>query len=582
MARESMMPGGTLYGQMMDYPLTLPSILQRARTVFPEKEIVSRLEDESLHRTTYAALYPRVLRLMDALRSLGVRPGDRVATFAWNGYRHLELYFAVPCMGAVLHTVNVRLTPRQLDYIVGHAGDTWIFADRCLVESLAPLVRGRKTEGLRGVVVMDDAGAGAVAGLEGALDYETLMDAAAERDAFPDIDENQAAGLCYTSGTTGEPKGVLYSHRAYYLHSLGGGMVDSMAVSQRETVMPVVPMFHANAWGFPFTSAMTGAKLVLPGMHMTGAHLADLIERERVSLAAGVPTIWNLMLQSVRRTPRDLSSLKSMIVGGSAVPRALIQAYRDELGVEITQAWGMTETTPVGCCTRLKTATLAGSADEQLDARAKQGVAVPGIEACVVDDDGRDLPWDGQSIGELCVRGPWVAGSYFGDESLTSAFFEDDEGRQWFRTGDVATIDALGYIEITDRKKDLIKSRGEWISSVELENAAMSHTGVLEAAVTGRPDELRGEVPVLWFVAQPPEDGEDGDEAGEANASTPSADELIEHLGAQFERWQLPRRADVHRIDAIPKTSVGKFDKKVLRARLAAQSASDAPQPVGD
>ena len=557
-----------LEGRMMDYPLVLPSLLSRAATVFPEKEIVSRLEDESLQRTNYAELRVRVLRLMDVLRRLGVRPGDRVATFAWNGYRHLELYFAIPCLGAVLHTINVRLSEEQLLDIVKHAGDSWIFADRCLVDALGPMVpKLKQTPNLRGFVVMDDAGAGHAQGIEGALDYETLMRAEAEPSTtrFPDLDEKQAAGLCYTSGTTGQPKGVLYSHRAYFLHSMGGGMVDSMAVSRNDVVLPVVPMFHANAWGFPFTSAFTGAKQVLPGMHLSGPSLAELIERERVTLAAGVPTAWSLVLQAVRRNahtkPYDLSSLRDLIVGGSAVPLSLLRAYREELGVTITQAWGMTETTPVGCCTRLKQETLDLPADEELATRQKQGLPVPGIEARIVEKD-EDVPRDGQSVGELCVRGPWVAGSYFGDNAPTDAFFEAENGELWFRTGDVATIDERGYVQITDRKKDLIKSRGEWISSVALENVAMSHPGVLEAAVTGRIDELRGEAPVLWFVADP------------AHGEAPSAQALVRHLEGHFARWQLPKPADVHRLESLPKTSVGKFDKKVLRRRSAG-----GPQP---
>jgi fatty-acyl-CoA synthase len=421
-------------GQMMDYPLTLQAVLQRARRVFPEKEIVSRLEDGSLHRTDYGHFYRRVLRLMDVLRGLGVQPGDRVATFAWNGHRHLELYFAIPCLGAVLHTLNVRLSREQLRAIVLHAGDRLVFVDRVLAKTFAAVLPDLPRE--LGVVVMDDARKGAEQGIERALDHETLLAAAREEERFPELDETQAAGLCYTSGTTGEPKGVLYSHRSHYLHAMGSGMVDSMGVSQRETVMPVVPMFHANAWGFPFSAAFTGAKLVFPGCQLTGEALADLIERERVTLAAGVPTIWNLVLRALRQTPRDVSSLKSMIVGGSAAPVSLIRAWKEEHGVTVTHAWGMTETSPVGCCSRLKTATLARSDEEQLAARGKQGVPVPGVEVRVEGEDGRELPWDGESVGELCVRGPWVAGSYYKDGSASGAF-----AGGWFRTGDVVTID---------------------------------------------------------------------------------------------------------------------------------------------
>ncbi len=447
-------------------------------------------------------------------------------------------------------------------FFAGEAEVTLFFVDCCLVKSLLPAADALMAlPKLRGFVVLDEHGMGDDSGLPDGQDYERLMASAEPAVGFPDLNENQAAGLCYTSGTTGDPKGVLYSHRAYYLHSLGGGMVDSMAVGKRETVMPVVPMFHANAWGFPYTAAMTGAKLVLPGMHMGGSQLADLVERERVTLAAGVPTLWTLMLQSVRKTPRDLSSLRSMIVGGSAVPRSLIEAYQNEFGIPITQAWGMTETTPVGCCARLKNEDLELPMEQQLRLRTKQGLAVPGVEVCIVDDAGEELLWDGQSVGELCVRGPWVAGAYFGAGEHGDLFTQAGDGKTWFHTGDIASIDEHGYIEITDRKKDLIKSRGEWISSVALENCAMSLDGILEAAVTGRPDRLRDEVPVLWVVADP-----------EAQAS-PSSEELLAHLSSGFERWMLPRLSDVLWIDSVPKTSVGKFDKKVLRARWQAEQA---------
>jgi len=550
-----------MYGQMMRYPLTVPAILRRAARVFPDKEVVSRREDEGLARATYGEVYRRVLRLMHVLRELGVRPGDRVGTFAWNSQRHLELYFAIPSTGAVLHTLNVRLGRNELRYIVRHADDRLIFVDRCLVPLLAPLAA--ELARVR-FVVLDDARRGAEQGLGGALDYETLLDGAREEERFPELDENQAAGLCYTSGTTGEPKGVLYSHRSTYLHAMGSGMVDSMAVSQRETVLPVVPMFHANAWGFPHAAVFTGAKLVLPGPHLAGEPLADLIERERVTLAAGVPTVWNLVLRSLQKKPRDVSSLQNMIVGGSAVPLALIRAWKERHGVTVTHAWGMTETSPVGCCSRLRTATLALPEQEQLAARAKQGIVVPGLEARLEDGQGQELAWDGKSLGELCVRGPWVAARYFGDEQPGEAFTPDG----WFRTGDVATIDPQGYIEISDRKRDLIKSRGEWISSLAMEGAALGHAGVLEAAVTGRPDALRGEAPVLWIV---PADG----------ARPPAPAELVALLAQRFEKWQLPKLDDVRLVAEIPKTSVGKFDKKLLRKRLLQEQAAVSPRDGG-
>ncbi len=538
---------------MMNTPLTLQEILERARKVFGEQEIVSRIEDGSLHRTTYSQLHTRVLKLMGLLERLGIEPGDRVGTFAWNSYRHLELYFAIPCLGAVLHTVNVRLPEDQLRHILTHAETRVLFVDRCFAETLAPyFARGERLGKIEQVIVLDDHGNGASQGIEGALDYETLLSEASPIRAMPTIRDEQAAGLCYTSGTTGSPKGVLYSHRAYWIHSLGSTGVDSMAVSRTDAMMPVVPMFHANAWGFPYTCAMAGAKQVFPGQHLLGRPLAELIESERVTLAAGVPTVWNVLLQHLRKNDHDVSSLRNMIVGGSAAPVSLIRAYKEELGITITHAWGMTETTPVGCCSRLKSTSLALDEDDQIELRGKQGIPVPGIDVKIEGDDGSDLAWDGEQVGELCVRGPWVARSYYEDEERQSVFAADG----WFHTGDVATIDVNGYIHITDRKKDLIKSRGEWISSVDMENVAMAHPGVLEAAVTGRPDALRDEVPVLWVVASP-------------EVPAPAPADLVAHLGQRFAQWQLPRLEDIRFIEAIPKTSVGKFDKKALRRRMS-------------
>ena len=536
----------------MRYPLTIPSILRRAARVYPEKQIVSRMHDGSLHRYTYAEFYRRVVRLMGALRAAGIRPGDRVATMAWNHYRHLELYFAVPSIGAVLHTVNIRLPAEQVQYILGHAGSRWVFTDRAL--AAAATFHPEQVGSVERWVVMDDLSSADPATIGAIEDYEALLANGPDGERWEELDEDQAAGLCYTSGTTGDPRGVLYSHRSLYLHAMGLCMVDSLAVSERETVLPVVPMFHVNAWGLPYACAMTGAAQVFPGPHMVGHMLADLIERERVTLAAGVPSVWTALHHYLQHHPHDLSSLRAMVVGGSAAPAALIEAWDRDHGVPIVHAWGMTEVSPVGSVCRLKSAMESLPDGEKRALRMRQGLPIPGIEAALLGDDGRELPWDDRHTGELAVRGPWVARCYFGREGEPDPAFTDDG---WFRTGDVARISAEGYIEITDRSKDVIKCRGEWISSVLMENTAMGHPGVLEAAVVGRIHATKGEAPVLFAVRRP-----------DAAPCVTAAD-LHGFLTQHFQRWQTPRVADIHFVDAIPKTGVGKFDKKVLRARLS-------------
>ncbi|MCG2634014.1 MAG: long-chain fatty acid--CoA ligase [Gammaproteobacteria bacterium] len=541
---------------MMDYQLTLTGILRRAKEVYPERELVTRLEDGSLHRYTYGEFYQRVLKLMQVLRAQGVKPGDRVATFAWNHARHLELYFAVPCLGAVLHTLNIRLFPDQLSYIAEHAEDQIIFADSNLLSQLEEVQDELKT--VRQFVVMDDSGTLPETTLSPVAEYESLLAAQEAVEAFPDLNEQAPAAMCYTSGTTGNPKGVVYSHRALYLHSMCACMNDVLAIKEADVILPMTSMFHANCWGIPYAAVMTGAKMVFPGPNPHSAELVDLIEREKVTFCSGVPTIWNMLYQYLQTNPRNVSSLSNIVCGGSAVPKSLMQKFDETYGVTITQLWGMTELTPLGTVSQLKNDMMEWGADEQYAMRGKQGVPVPGVEVRILDNDGKPQPWDGESIGELCVRGPWVASAYYNNPASAASFTEDG----WFRTGDVATMDTRSFMQIADRTKDLIKSGGEWISSVEMENALMAHPDILEAAVVARPDDQWDERPMAYVV---PVEG-----AGDRLTDEVLYDFLLEH----FAKWQVPYKGDYRVIDAVPKTSVGKFDKKVLRQQYLESRAS--------
>ena len=467
-----------MQGLMSSYPLTLTHSFERAERLFGSKTM-STLTATGSERTTYAAWADRTRRLARALDDLGISDDGRVATFAWNSARHLELYFAAPCSGRVLHTLNIRLFPEQISYIVDHAEDEVIFVDRSLVAGLWPLVDGFDT--VRHIVVMDD-GAGDVPDDDRILAYEDLL-ADAEPAEFVVDDENRAAAMCYTSGTTGHPKGVVYSHRSSVLHSIGAMLADTVAVSERDVVMPVVPMFHANAWGLAHAGVMAGSSFAFPGPQMTPKAIAQLMEDEKVTLAAGVPTIWMGALDELEG--RDVSALRAILCGGSAVPKVLSEAYREKIGQPILHAWGMTETSPLGSVCRIKS-TLADRSEEELaDVRSTQGVVTPLMECRIVEPGTADeLPWDGEARGELQVAGPWVAAGYYRDEEGTKAQFTKDG---WLRTGDVATISPEGYIRLVDRTKDLVKSGGEWISSVELENEIMAHPSVREAAVIAVP-----------------------------------------------------------------------------------------------
>jgi fatty-acyl-CoA synthase len=554
-----------LQGLMQDdFPLNLHHIRRRMRDCHPDAEVVTLSAPGTVKRATFGEVVERVDRLARVLGKLGIEPGDRVGTFAWNNQSHFELYMAVPCVGAVLHTLNIRLFEEQLIYIVNHAEDKVIFVDETLtpiLEKLAPSLGG-----VRHYVVMGDpahpdpahpdpahpADSTQVEGarqttLPNVLHYEELLaEAGGESFDYPEIDERQAAALCYTSGTTGNPKGVLYSHRSICLHSTATLMKDALGLSSVDRVLAVVPMFHANAWGLPHGAALAGADLILPDRFLQAEPLAQMIEAERPTLMGCVPTIFADMLRYADEHPDvDLSSLQNAACGGSAVPKQLMKDFEERHGVRIFQAWGMTETSPVATYARPDETGEHG--DEYWDGRAKQGKPLPWVELRLIGDDGAEVEWDGESTGEIEVRGPWIAARYFREDDPEKF----DVG--WLRTGDIAAVDRQGSVQITDRAKDVIKSGGEWISSVELENEVMAHPDVVEAAVIAKPDERWAERPLCCVVLR------EGADTG--------AQELVEHLQGRVAKWWLPDEFAF--IAEVPKTSVGKFDKKVLRRELA-------------
>ncbi len=532
-----------MQGLMQDYPLTIQHMLWRTGRLFDRKEIVTRRED-GLHRYGYGDLTRRVHRAGNMLARLGIRAGDRVATLAWNNYRHLELYYAIPCSGAVLHTLNLRLFPDQLEFTIRDAGDTVIFADQSLLPILNQ-VAGR-IPSVRTVVVLSDGGPPPEHGLGETLDYETLLAAETEDYDWPRLDEWSADAMCYTSGTTGNPKGVVYSHRSEFLHAMAVLQKDTLGLGEADVVLPVVPMFHANAWGLPYAAGLAGCKLILPDRFMgDGQVILDLAEAEGATILGGVPTIWINLLAALEKSGRRLPLVHTVICGGSAVPRALMEGM-DRVGLRVLQAWGMTETSPIGTTGRPRSWT---PAESELEARLTQGVPAPGVEIRIADlAGGEELPWDGVAFGEIQCRGPWIASAYHNGADAEK--FTPDG---WLRTGDVATIDPEGYVRIVDRTKDVIKSGGEWISSVELEGAIMAHPKVLEAAVVGLPHSRWSERPVAYVVARP------GDDL--------TAGELREFLTARVAKWWLPD--EVRFLEELPKTSTLKFDKKALRAAAA-------------
>jgi fatty-acyl-CoA synthase len=530
---------------MQDWPLTLDRILDHAAHWAAGREVVSRSVEGPIVRTTYGEIRLRAKRLSNALKGLGVQPGDRVATLAWNTGRHIEAWYAIMGLGAVCHTLNPRLFPDQLCYIMAHAGDKILFTDLTFLPTV--IERRAQMHTVETVIVMTDEGHMASVGLDGALCFETLVEDNDDDCAWGGFDENTAAGLCYTSGTTGNPKGVLYSHRSNFLHTLVTLQTDVMGLSARDVVLPVVPMFHANAWGMAFSCPAVGCKMVMPGPKLDGASVHELLETEGVTFSAAVPTVWQMLLQHLRATGGALTTLKRVVIGGAAVPESLVRAFRDEYGVDVTHAWGMTETSPLGTQSTPTAEVLALPEAEQFQYKLKQGRAPAGIELKLTDDAGRRQPHDGATFGRLKVRGPFVVREYFKGEGGNIL---DEEG--FFDTGDVATIDPLGFMQITDRAKDVIKSGGEWISSIEIENIAAGHPKALLAAVIGVAHPKWDERPLLLVRLK------DGESA--------TREEFLAYLDGKIARWWMPD--DVMFVDDIPLGATGKIDKKLIRQRI--------------
>ena len=534
-------------GLMMDTPLLISSILKHADLNFPDREIVSVTADNPLHRYTYADCFKRTRQLANALKNLGLQEGDRVATIAWNDYRHLEVYYAVGGSGQVCHTINPRLFPEQIVFMLNHAEDRWVFTDPMFVPLLEKIAEHTPT--VEGYVVLTDDAHMPETTLKNAVSYESLISTQSETFEWPILEENTAVGLCYTSGTTGDPKGVLYSNRSSVLHAYAGIAPDAMNLSNNDCVLPVVPLFHVNAWGIPYAAIMVGSKLVFPGPKMgDGEALYHLLESEQVTLSLGVPTVWLALLQYAKSNGKKLNSLQRTVIGGAAVPESMIREFDQDHDVQVRQGWGMTEMSPLGTMGVLKTGMESLSRDEIYKIQTKAGRAMFGVEMKIVDDEGNDLPWDGESFGSLRVRGPWVCSDYFKLEGTAAAHFDG-----WFDTGDVATIDELAFMAITDRTKDVIKSGGEWISSIEIENAAIGHPAVAEAAVIGVSHPKWTERPLLIIIRQPGEDL--------------SKQDMLAYFDGKIAKWWTPD--DVVFVDEIPHTATGKIKKTELRKIFA-------------
>ena len=533
---------------MMQTPLLLSSFVKRAEQFFPDKLIISRTAEDTIHRIPYREFAKRTRKLADALTKIGMKHGTKVGSFGWNHHRHLEAYFGVPCTGAILHMINIRLSPEHIAYVINHAEDEILLVDDNLFPHLQQLAPMLKT--VKHYVVMGDSMEVPETSLENVYSYEALLAEASDAYEFPeDLDENTPAGMCYTSATTGNPKGVTYTHRGIVLHSYALGLADAMGIRERDVALPIVPMFHVNAWGMPFAAVFFGTTQVLAGPGFDPGLILDLIEKEQVTLTAGVPTIWLAVLKAQEQNPRDLSSLRAIVCGGSAAPKGLIRAFEEKYNVPFVIGYGLTETTPLVSLSVFTSKMDHLTMDEKIDIRALQGLTMPGLEVRIVNENG-EVPWDGQTMGELTIRGPWIASEYYKDERTAEAFKDG-----WLYTGDIAVMTEDGYLKLMDRTADLIKSGGEWISSVDLENALMTHDAIFEAAVIAIPHEKWQERPLACVVLH---EGQ--------NADDRMKEALLNSLKDQFANWWIPD--DVVFLDELPKTSVGKFLKRALRVKL--------------
>ncbi len=538
-----------MLGLMQSQPLLISSLISFAERHHGDGEIVSRRVEGDIHRYTYRDLARRSRQLANALDALGLQFSDRVASLAWNGYRHMEMYFGVSGSGRVLHTINPRLHPDQIAWIVNHAEDQVLCFDMTFLP-LVQAVHAKCPTVKKWVALCDSDKLPADSGVPGLTSYEDWIGGASAEYQWPTFDENSASSMCYTSGTTGNPKAALYSHRSTTLHAYAAALPDVMNLSARDAVLPVVPMFHVNAWGIPYSAALTGCKVVFPGPALDGKSVHDLIEAEGVTFAAGVPTVWQMLLNHVKSAGLKFSTLRRTVIGGSACPPAMITAFQDEYGVSVLHAWGMTEMSPLGTLCTLKNKHLQMGKDEQMHILQKQGRAIYGVDMKIVGADGQEQPWDGKSYGDLLVRGPWILDSYYKGES---PLVKDEQGRGWFPTGDVATIDPDGFMQITDRSKDVIKSGGEWISSIDIENIAMAHPAVAMAACVGMPHPKWDERPIVVVALRP--------------GAQVTREELLKFYEGKTAKWQIPD--DVVFVDAIPLGATGKMLKTRLREQLA-------------